>query len=314
MTETVPDGPVRRARAARADDPRLSGAQEPWEIPKRVGKPSAVVLLSCAQEGIMKDLLILAACASLAFQVVGVVTAQAAEIKVLSAVGMREVMLDLGPKFERATGHTLAMTFDATGVIIRRIEGGETVDVIMILRSGLERLTHAEKILPGSVTDLASAIAAVAVRHGAPRPDISSAEAFKRMLLDAKSIARPNPADGGASGVHIEHVLKRLGILEEVNAKTTVFGRPGDPQAMPGYKVATGRADIALHQLQELLAVPGIDIVGPFPRDLQGAFMFSAGIENGAREADAAKVLINFLRTPDAGAVIAGKGMEPATR
>ena len=255
-----------------------------------------------------------AASVSLVLQVLCTAMAHAAEIRVLGAVGMREVMLDLGPKFERATGHTLVMTFDATGVIIRRIEGGEPVDVIMILRSGLERLTRAEKILPGSVTDLASSIAAVAVRRGAPRPDIFSAEAFKRMLLDAKSIARPNPADGGASGVHIEGVLKRLGILDEVNAKTTAFGRPGDPQAMPGYKVATGRAEIALHQLQELLAVPGIDIVGPFPGDLQGAFMFSAGIDKGAREADAAKVLINFLRAPDAAAIIAGKGMEPATR
>jgi molybdate transport system substrate-binding protein len=239
--------------------------------------------------------------------------AHAAEIRVLGAVGMREVMLDLGPKFERATGHTLAMTFDASGVIVRRIETGETVDVIMILRSSFERLTQAGKIAPGSVTDLASSIAAVAVRHGDPKPDISSVEAFKRMLLDARSIARPNPADGGASGVHIEQVLKRLGILDEVKAKTIAFGRPGDPEAMPGYKVAVGRADIALHQLQELLAVPGIDIAGPFPRDLQGVFMFSAGVANGAKEADAARGLINFLRTPKATAIIKAKGMEPAT-
>jgi molybdate transport system substrate-binding protein len=238
--------------------------------------------------------------------------AHAAEIKVLGAVGVREVMLDLGPKFERATGHTLAMTFDASGVIVRRIETGETVDVIMILRSSFERLTQAGKIAPGSVTDLASSIAAVAVRHGAPKPDISSVEAFKRMLLDARSIARPNPADGGASGVHIEQVLKRLGILDEVKAKTIAFGQPGDPEAMPGYKVAVGRADIALHQLQELLAVSGIDIVGPFPRDLQGVFMFSVGVTNGAKEADAARALINFLRTPEATAVIKAKGMEPA--
>ena len=262
----------------------------------------------------MKRLLIRAAGASLALQVLGCAMVHAEEIKVLSAVGMREVMLDLGPRFERTTGHTLAMMFDATGVIVRRIEMGETVDVIMILRSGLERLTKAGKISPASVTDLASSIAAVAVRHGAPKPDISSPDAFKRMLLDARSIARPNPADGGASGVHIEHVLKSLGILDEVTAKTTAFGQPGDPQAMPGYKVATGRADIALHQLQELLAVPGIAIVGPFPKDLQGTFMFSGGVAIGAKESDASKALLNFLRTPDAAAAITAKGMAPATR
>ena len=261
----------------------------------------------------MTGLLLKAATVSLMLQFICIVMAQAAEVKLLGAVGMREVMLDLGPKFERATGHTLAMTFDASGVIVRRIETGETVDVIMILRSSFERLTQAGKIAPGSVTDLASSIAAVAVRHGAPKPDISSVEAFKRMLLDARSIARPNPADGGASGVHIEQVLKRLGILDEAKAKTIAFGRPGDPEAMPGYKVAVGRADIALHQLQELLAVPGIDIVGPFPRDIQGVFMFSAGVQSGAEEADAARGLINFLRTPEATAIIKAKGMEPAT-
>lgn len=251
---------------------------------------------------------------SLTLHVVGCRIVQAADIDALAAVGMREVMLDLGPRFERATGHTLAMTFDASGVIVKRIETGEAHDVVMILRSSLERLTQAGKISPDSVTDLASSIAAVAVRHGAPKPDISSPEAFKRMLLDAKSIARPNPADGGASGVHIEQVLKRLGILDDVKAKTTDYGRPGDPHAMPGYKVATGRADIALHQLQELLAVRGIDIVGPFPTDLQGEFMFSAGIATGAKQADASTALIEFLRTPDAAAVIKAKGMDPARR
>lgn len=260
----------------------------------------------------MTRLFIGAASASFALQLIGCAMAQAAEIKVLAAVGMREVMLDLGPKFERATGHTLAMTFDASGVIVRRIETDEPVDVTMILRSRLERLTQAGKISPGSVADLASSIAAVAVRHGDRKPDISSPEAFKRMLLAARSIARPNPADGGASGVHIEHVLESLGILDEVKAKTIAFGQPGDPQAMPGYKVATGRADIALHQLQELLAVSGIDIVGPFPEDLQGAFMFSAGVAMRTKEADASKALIDFLRTPDAAAVIKAKGMAPA--
>lgn len=260
----------------------------------------------------MTPLLITVASASLVLQLIGCTLVQAAEIKLLGAVGVREVLLELGPRFERATGHTLAMTFDASGVIVRRIDRGETVDVVIILRSALEALRQSGKISPDSLSDLASSVAAVAVRHGAPKPDISSSDAFKRMLLEAKSIARPNPADGGASGVHIEQVLQRLGILDEIKAKTIDFGWAGDPQAMPGYKVATGRADIALHQLQELLAVRGIDIVGPFPRDLQGSFIFSAGIATGTKEPDASKALVNFLRTPEAAAVIKTKGMEPA--
>lgn len=116
--------------------------------------------------------------------------AHTAELKVLSAVGMRQVMLELGPKFQRATGEKLQITFDASGRIAKRIEAGEPADVIMITGTALERLTKIGKVLAGSEVDLASSIAAVAVRQGAPKPDISSPEAFRRALLDAKSIAR----------------------------------------------------------------------------------------------------------------------------
>lgn len=240
------------------------------------------------------------------------IVAEAAEVKVLSAVGMRQVMLDLGPKFERATGHTLTMTFDSGGAIVKRIEAGEILDVVMIPRSGVERLTEVRKVIPGSVANLASSNVGLAVRKGVPKPDISTPEAFKRALLSAKSIARPDPALGGSSGVHIAKVLERLGIADEVNAKSVISNRPGDPRAMPGYAVADGRAEVALHQIQELIAVPGIEIVGPFPGDLQGTFLFSAGVTTVAKEAELAKALINFLRTQDARAVIKAKGMNPA--
>jgi molybdate transport system substrate-binding protein len=183
----------------------------------------------------------------------------------------------------------------------------------MILRAGLERLTQGGQVSAGSGIDLASSVAAVALRQGAPKPDISSPEALKRMLLDAELIARPDPAHGGASGVHVARVLDRLRIADELKAKTVIIGGPEDRRAMPGYVVASGRAEIALHQLQELLAVPGIEIVGPFPKDLQEAFMFSAGVATGAKEADAAKAFIDFLRAPEAIAGIKAKGMEPAT-
>ena len=241
--------------------------------------------------------------------------AKAADVKVLSAVGMRHILDDLGHKFERATGHRLVITFDASGIIVKRIEAGESFDVVMVLRPSLERLTQADKVISGSTADLASSIAAVAVRQGAPKPDISSPEAFKRTLLDAKLIARPPPEQGGASGAHIQQVLERLDIAEQVKAKTAVSTeRPEDRTEMPGYVVASGRADIALHQLQELLAVPGIEIVGPFPSELQGIFLFSAGVITNAKEPDAGRALIGFLRTPDAAAAIKAMGMQPATQ
>ena len=233
-------------------------------------------------------------------------------MRVLSAVGMRQVMLDLGPKYERATGHRLKVSFDSGGVILKRIESGETADIVMINRSGIERLIGAGKVVRASVTDLATSGVGVAVRKGAPKPDISTPEAFKQAMLRAKSIACPDPALGGSSGVHIAKVFERLGISEEVKPKLVFISTPEQANTMPGHMVAEGKAEVALHQMQELMAVPGIEIVGPLPGELQETFVFSAAIMTDANDAKAAKALIKFLRTPEARAVIKAKGMEPA--
>jgi molybdate transport system substrate-binding protein len=233
------------------------------------------------------------------------------EVRVLSAVGMRQVLLDLGPKFERSTGHRLNTTFDSGGVIVTRLESGETTDVVMINRAGIERLAKAGKLVQASVADLATSIVGVAVRKGAPKPDVSTPAAFKLAMLKAKSIACPDPALGGSSGLHIANVFKRLGISEAVKHKLVFVSTPSDAQTMPGYAVAEGKAEIALHQMQELMAVPGIEIVGPLPGDLQQTFVFSAAIMSNAVHTEAAKSLIEFLRTPEARAVIRATGMEP---
>ena len=239
--------------------------------------------------------------------------ALAAEVKVLSAIGMRQVMLDLGPKFEAATGHTLAISFDSTGLIAKRIASSEKVDVVMINRSAIETLAKDGRVTTQSVVHVARSVAAVAIRNGAAKPDISSPEAFKRLLLSAKSVARPSPAAGGSSGTHIVKVLERLGIANEVDSKSVlvITGHPGQIAESPGDAVAKGKAEIALHQLQELMAVPGIEIAGPFPGELQGDFGFSAAIGTNAKEVAAGKALIEFLRTAQAIAVIRAKGMEP---
>jgi len=240
--------------------------------------------------------------------------AAAGEVRVLSAVGVRQIMLDLGPKFERASGHKLVSTFDSTGSIVKRITSGESIDIVILNQAGVESLTKAGLLVPDSEADVASSVTAMAVRKGATKPDISSAEAFKRALLSAKSISRVSPVVGGSSGDHITMILERLGIADEVNAKSVVSGLPGSNTGSPGQLLANGRAEIALHQLQELMAVPGIEIVGPFPGDLQGVFVFSAAITSSASERGASQALIDFLRTPDAAAVIQAKGMEPAIR
>ncbi len=243
------------------------------------------------------------------FLLVGGIAAEAAEIKVLSAFGMQAVMEDLGPKFERASGHKLAITFATLGAVVKRIQDGETADVVVISRQGIDGFVKDGKASAGNVTALARSGIYVAVRKGAPKPDISSPEALKRTLLAAKSITYPNPSFGGANGIHIAKVLDRLGIANEMKPKTVFPKSPGDVAV--GVLVANGEAEIAVHQFQELIPVVGIEVVGPLPGDLQRTAVFAAAIMASARDADASKALVNFLRTPEAAAVIKAKGMEP---
>ncbi|HEU4343284.1 MAG TPA: molybdate ABC transporter substrate-binding protein [Candidatus Binatia bacterium] len=239
------------------------------------------------------------------------IKAEAAELKVLSAIGMQSVMEDLGPKFERATGHKLAISFATAGATVKRVQGGETADVVIIPQPGINSLVKDGKAVEGNVTVLARSGIVVAVRKGAPKPDISSPDALKRTLLAAKSISYVDPASGGASGIHFAKVLDRLGIANEMKSKT-VFPNPKTP-AEVGVLVANGKAEIGVHLIQELMSVTGIDLVGPLPGDLQDTTVFSAAIMTGAKDAAAAKALVDFLRTLESAKVIKAKGMEPAT-
>jgi molybdate transport system substrate-binding protein len=239
------------------------------------------------------------------------IKAEAAELTVLSAFGMQSVLEDLGPKFERATGHTLAISFATGGATVKRAQDGETADVIIALRQGIDGLVKDGKAMTDNVTVLARSGIVVVVRKGAPKPDISSPDALKRTLLAAKSLSYVDPASGGASGIHFAKVLERLGIANEMQAKT-VFPNPKTP-AEVGVVVANGEAEIGVHVIQEVISVAGIDVVGPLPGDLQNTIVFAAAIMASAKDAEASKALVNFLRTPEAAAVIKAKGMEPAT-
>lgn len=233
--------------------------------------------------------------------------ANAAEIKVLNALGFKDVMDDLGPKFERASKHKLAIKYGTLGEIVKMVQGGETADVVIIPRQGIDGLVKDGKAAAGNVTVLASSSIVVVVRKGAPKPDISSPDALKRALLAAKSITYGNPADGGASSIHFAKVLDRLGIANEVKSKTT-YSKAGRDT---GDMVASGKAELGINQLQVLMPVAGIEVAGPLPGDLQATTVFAAAIMSGAKDAAASKALVNFLRTPEAAKVIKAKGMEP---
>ncbi len=177
-----------------------------------------------------------------------------------------------------------------------RIGGGESVDLVIMARDSLDALAKLGKIVPDSRVDVASSGIGLAVRAGAPRPDISSGEAVKQALLAAKSIAYSS----GPSGVYIAGLVQRMGIADQIKLKMKQI----PPGGAVGGLVASGEADIGLHQVSELLPVKGIDIVGPLPPDIQQVTVFSAGVHTDATQADAARALAAFLTTPAAAAVI----------
>ncbi len=233
--------------------------------------------------------------------------AEAAELRVLCANGMQTVIEDLGPKFERATGYKVAITFASGGATVKRARDGDTADVVIAPHQGIDGLVKDGKAAKENLAALASTGISVAIRKGAPKPDISSAGALKRTLLDAKSITYLNPADGAASAIHFAKVLDRLGITNETKSKTIFAPKTSAVGAM----VAKGEAEIGVLQYQLFFSVPGIEIVGPLPGDLQDNTVFSAAIMGGAKDAKASWALINFLRSPEAVGVIKANGMEP---
>jgi molybdate transport system substrate-binding protein len=227
----------------------------------------------------------------------------AAEIKVISSTGMSTMFKQLIPAFERASGHKVAITYDTSNIILGRIKGGETADLIVLTGPVIDDLARQGKVAPGSRADLARSGIGVAVKSGAPKPDIGSVDAFRRTLLSAKSIAYTAT---GASGIYFAGVTEKLGIGAEVKAKakTPAGGHVAE-------LVARGEAEMAVQMISELRGVPGADYVGPLPGDLQMYTVFSAGIFAGAKEAEAAQALIRFLSTPDAAATYKAGGMEP---
>ncbi len=236
--------------------------------------------------------------------------ASGVEIKIVSTTAMKMVFEDLAPRFERETGNRLAVSLGPSLVLEKRLLDGEAADVAIVTGPGAKELVERGKIVAGSLIEVARSLIGVAVPKGASRPDLSSAEGFKRALLAAKSIALSKPVGGGASGAHMAKVFEELGITQAMQAKAK-YGA-GGAAGLAGLVVLRGEADIGIQQMAELIAVDGIDVVGPLPADVQSATMFTAGIPTSASNPDAARAAIDFLTTPGAKSVIKAKGLEPA--
>ena len=229
--------------------------------------------------------------------------AGAAEIKVLSTQATEEAYRELVPQFEQATGHKVTTVFTGTLDANKRLAAGETYDVLIMSAPSIEEHIKGGKVVAGSRVDLAKSGVGVAVKAGAPKPDISTTDALKKTLLSAKSIGYST----GPSGVYVAGLFQRMGIADEIKGKL----KQTPTGVFVGSIIASGEAEIGFQQVSELSHFPGIDYVGQLPADIQLFTTFSSGLMVAAKEAEAAKALVKFVTTPAAAAAYKKRGMEP---
>ena len=217
----------------------------------------------------------------------------AAEVKVFTSVALTAALNELSPIFEQKTGHKLVIDYNLAAVQKKRLVEGDRADVIILTRSMMEDLAKQNKLAPGNIVNVAGTPVALAARAGVPKPDISTVEAFKQTLLSAKSISYADPAKGGLSGVVAGKAIERLGIAEQMKAKTTLV-----PGAQSPDLVAKGEVEFGIAQASEIVPIAGIQLVGPLPGELGSMTLFTGGVGAETQSADAAKALIDFLSGP----------------
>jgi molybdate transport system substrate-binding protein len=250
----------------------------------------------------MKPVLIAGKLLALAIFAAG--AANAAEIKVFASNALKTALEELAPQFEKATEHKLTFNFNAAAMLKAEIEKGAAFDLAILGGPAADDLIKQGKLVASTRTEIARSVAGLAVKKGAPKPDISTTEAFKRALIDAKSICY---VEQGATGIYLKGLLERLGIAEQLKAKTKLLS-PSNPAA---HAVANGEAEIGMTQISEILPYAGAELVGPLPAEIGLYSVYPAAVGAGAKEPDAANALIKFLAAPAAIPVLRSKGLEP---
>src|SRR5215467_7750152 len=241
----------------------------------------------------------------LALAVAGMAPATAAEIKVLSAGAYKSVVVAIEPEFEKQTGHKLVIDNDTVGALAKRIEGGEACDVVIVSPAAVDDLIKKGKVAGGTRQVLARVGIGVMVKEGARKPDVSTVDAFKKAVLDAKSVAYIDPASGGSSGIYLASLFEKLGIADAVKPKAKL--------KQGGYVadlIVSGEAELGIHQISEILPVKGVTLVGPLPAEIQNYTTYAAAVGADAKQADAARALIKLLTGTEADAVLKPRGME----
>ncbi len=231
-----------------------------------------------------------------------------ATIKVMSAGAVKAMVEVIGAEYARATGHTLDFNFGTAGALRDRLKGGETADVVCLPPAMIERLEMDAVLVPGSRVDLGRTVTGVAVKAGAPAPDISTPEAFVEALVDAKSVGYPDPAGGGSSGIYFRDLLERLGLAAEM-AKKEVLSERGEGVAQ---SVADGRAELGITFISEIVTVPGTQVIGPLPGDMHNVNTYSGAITYVCEDREAAATLLQALTDPATRPRWTAAGLEPA--
>lgn len=231
--------------------------------------------------------------------------ARAAEIKVLTAGAFKAVLVALAEDFEKQSGHRVVIENDTVGALVKRIDNGAAFDLVVVTPSALDSLSKSGKVVAATTTRLAKVGVGVAVRKDAPAPDLSSVAAFQKFLLDARAVAYIDPAAGGTSGIYLSQLFEKMGIADRIKSKAVLV-----PGGLVAERLLDSRADVALHQISELLAVPGAQYAGPLPVDIQSYTTYVGVVGANAREPDAARQLLKSLADAKALATLRAKGMD----
>jgi molybdate transport system substrate-binding protein len=232
-------------------------------------------------------------------------SAAAAEVRVLSAGAMKAMVTELSEGFQKETGHMVVITADTGGGLRKRVEGGEKADVLVAPDAVMDALAKSNHVVADSRRDLARTAVGVAVREGAPKPDISTVDAFKRAVLEARSIVYLDPATGATSGIHVANVLKQLGLADSIKDKVVLWKGGYAAEA-----VASGKADLCLHQISEILPVKGVTLVGPMPAEINKVTVYTSSLLTGAPTPDAGRALLAYLARPEFRPKFAAAGLD----
>jgi molybdate transport system substrate-binding protein len=233
--------------------------------------------------------------------------AAAATLKILTGGAFKQVVVALVPEFEAHTGQRVEVRNDTAGALSRRIAGGETFDLAVITPPVLQALAAQGHVAADGIVPLAKVAIGVAVKSGTPKPEIGTAEQFKQAVLDARKVAYVDPAAGGSSGIYLDALFQRMGIADQVRAKAVLV-----PGGLVAERLVNGEADLAIHQISEILPVAGVTLVGPLPDAIQNYTTYAGAVSSRAANPEAAKAFLAALGGQQALEVLRSKGMAPA--